>query len=39
MSGGDRKEESLFCLTGEISVLSSDGALVGSTRVGGVTVG
>ena len=38
MFGGDRKE-SLFCLKGEISVLSSDGALVGSTRVGGARLG
>ena len=36
--GGHRKE-SLFCLKGEISLLSSDGALLGSTRVGGARVG
>ena len=38
MVGGHRKE-SLFCLKGEISLLSSDGALLGSTRVGGASVG
>ena len=38
MVGGHRKE-SLFCLKGEISALSSDGALLGSTRVGGASVG
>ena len=38
MFGGHRKE-SLFCLKGEISLLSSDGALLGSTRVGGARLG
>ena len=38
MSGGDRKE-SLVCLSGEISALSSHWAGLGSTRVGGARVG